>query len=127
MIYECFLCMLFVFGIAGWGLPQKINNNLFVVAITFMAVIVCLRNVSVGFDTVSYVGFFSGKGGLYGIYSNPGHEVEKGISILGYIYHFIGIKTTEEWPYLMINGILTVAPLFLITKRFSVNPCFSLF
>lgn len=127
MIYECFLLLLFVFGIAGWWLPNNTNKKLFLLSGIFLLLLVCLRNRSVGIDTWNYIGFFTGYGGMYGTFTNPGDRLETGLSVLGYLYNYLGIRSLDYLPYMICNGLLTTLPLLWITKRYSINPCFSMF
>lgn len=127
MIYECFLLLLFVFGIAGWWLPNNTNKKLFLLSGIFWVFLVCLRNKSVGIDTWNYVNFFTGYGGFYGTFTCPNEKLELGLSLLGYLYHFLGIRSLDYLPYMICNGLLTTLPLLWVTKRYSINPCFSMF
>lgn len=127
MIYECFLLLLFVFGIAGWWLSDNINKKLFLFSGIFLLFLVCFRNRSVGIDTLNYVGFFTEYGGIYGTFTHPNEKLEPGLSLLGYLYNFLSIRSLDYLPYMICNGLLTILPLFWITRRYSINPCFSMF
>lgn len=127
MIYEVFLYMLFLFGVAGWWLSPKTNNKLFYLCGIYLICIVCLRNKAVGIDTQDYIGFFTSQGGVYGTFKNPNEKLEIGLPFLGHIYQVLGLEKHYYLPYIFFNGLISTIPFLWLTKKYSTNPCFSLF
>lgn len=92
---------------------QQLRNRLFYFA-SFIAVgLLAFRGTDVGGDTISYCGYFTGRGGMYGTFESN-DTFEWGFRS---ICQLLMVVSRSEFWFLFATSIITMAPFIYLIKR----------
>lgn len=101
----------------------KIPKSLYYFNCLLIILLICLRGYDNGsVDTINYVNWVVGKG--YSFYQETEDSLEP--FYVKYVY-FLQAFVKEGTVFLVINGALSLIPLFFLVKKYSTNPSISLF
>ena len=113
-IYFCVSLLLIIFFILDTCTVKLRNNKmLFYLGAVLVTGLLAFRGTYIGGDTPAYCGYFSGKGGWYGILETN-NTFEWGFRMF---CHFIAIFSRAEFWFLFTTSLVTMLPFLYLVKR----------
>lgn len=121
MIYIFCFTVFVLFFIIEYKYPSK-GNVLFNISSFLFVCLLALRKDTVGADTISYVEFFKYEAGGYSLL------YEAGLMEPGLPYYNMILRTicNDSVYYLFCNAIISLAPIYFLIKKYSINKNLSL-
>jgi len=100
------------------SINNKVGNRFLGISFFLLFILLGFRDVSVGTDTINYLTIFER------VVNSDYKGVEPGWIFLNNLTYYLGLKFEF---LLVLTALLTLAPVYYIIKRSSVNPMLSLF
>jgi len=118
--------IIFVFIILGliiyYSRIPKVRGRYFLGLSIFVILTIALRGENIGYDTHNYIDYF-----LNPYSSNTYYQtatIEPGLAIFNAVIRFVWFN---KYFYLFIISIFSTIPIFLLFRKFSINPFLSVF